>query len=201
MRVLLILMLYERIISINSQQSQCQFTVDENTTYNLTHLSQMGRLQTNDSTNTALTYYFEVCHNLTTECTSTYPGPGCAQQWTDGGCSLSLGNWDNNPLVRIANASNPDGGIIVEFDNGEECYKELGRIYPYKVRYIFLCDPNTRFTALPAYVNEHDKCLYEIPIRAYCGCAVSGFHRSENEKLRNMLVMKKESERSKISDS
>eukprot|EP00483_Globobulimina_turgida_P006708 UN06718 len=132
MRSLLILILYE-ILSIKSDEISCQFTIDPNTTYDLSELSKMGRLQTTDATNTALTYYFSVCRNLTgAVCTEQYPGIGCAQQWTDGVCSLWLGGWDANPNVNIVNASFPGRGITVEFDNGEECYKELGRIYPYK---------------------------------------------------------------------
>eukprot|EP00483_Globobulimina_turgida_P000372 UN00372 len=171
MRSLLILILYE-ILSIKSDEISCQFTVDLNTTYDLSELSKMGRLQTTDVTNTALTYYFSVCRNLTGDvCTEQYPGIGCAQQWTDGSCSLWLGGWDANPTVNIVNMSFPGRGITVEFDNGEECYKEIGRIYPYKTRFIFLCDKQTKFRALPAFVNEHDKCLYEIPIHSNAACA------------------------------
>ena len=69
-----------------SQDIECSFNPSgSNITFDLNGLREMGRLETTDISNSALTYYFSVCRNLTGDvCTETEPGIGCAQQWTDG---------------------------------------------------------------------------------------------------------------------
>eukprot|EP01084_Bolivina_argentea_P127901 226145_1 len=173
MLTLLLLILFETI-SLKSQEIGCTFTPDgTNITYDLSGLSHMGRLKTTDESNTALTYYFSICRNLTGDvCTEQYPGIGCAQQWTDGKCSYWLSAWEPSMAhVRILNSSNPYDGITVEFDNGEKCKSSFGVIKPYKTLFVFVCDPSTKYSPQPAHVDQGDSCLYEIIIKSRFACA------------------------------
>ena len=83
-----------------------------------------------------------------------------------------LGAWNNFPSeVELVNQSEPNQGFSVQFENGEECYSERERKFPYKIEFIFLCDTSTKFKAEPAYQNEHDQCLYEITVKSEYACS------------------------------
>eukprot|EP01084_Bolivina_argentea_P319826 554782_1 len=136
----------------------------------------MGKISAPDQSNTALSYYLQICANLSSNhtCTEQYPGIGCAQQWTDGQCDLWLAEWDiSEAQIMAANYSDPSMGLTIELANGEKCRTSFGVIYPYKARFIFLCDKTTNLTVRPGYVNPADVCMYEFTLLSKYACGVN----------------------------
>ena len=162
-------------MNVLSQNNNCIFYPDGTTkSFDLTPIAQKGVFNASDVSNSALSYQFSVCNNLTKECDNGNQGYGCAQLFTNGSCDAWLGVWiDDDVGVELLNMSAPSQGIVLTFDSGgmgSLCYSERGIKNYYKVAYYFYCDRSTSVTVLPAQQSSGNKCMYEMAIASRYAC-------------------------------